>query len=218
MIAKRWYVIVATILFAALAASGARFLSFSNDYRVFFSSENPQLAAFEALQRVYTKADNILIVVKPKSADIFTARNLDAIRRITSAAWRIPYATRVDSITNYQHSFAEEDDLTVIDLVPKRGPISLADTVRARNVALSDPIILYRIISKDGKTTAVNVTLIVVDRLTGETLMSFEAERRLSDNLKFEFEARLTLVTPANAFTQGIRNDDHFTLRLVRFF
>ncbi len=59
---------------------------------------------------------------------------------------------------------------------------------------------------------------IVVDRLTGETLMSFEAERRLSDNLKFEFEARLTLVTPANGFSQGIRNDDHFTLRLVRFF
>ncbi len=159
VIAKRWYVIVATVLFAVLAASGARFLNFSNDYRVFFSSDNPQLAAFEALQNVYTKADNILIVVKPKSGDVFTTRNLDAIRRITEAAWKLPYATRVDSITNFQHSFAEGDDLTVIDLVPKRGAIRQADAVRARDVALSDPVILHRIISKDGKTTAVNVTL-----------------------------------------------------------
>ena len=58
----------------------------------------------------------------------------------------------------------------------------------------------------------------VIDRLTGETLFSMESERRLSDNWKIEFEARTTLHTPKGAFTEGIRHDDYFMLRLARFF
>ena len=71
-------------------------------------------------------------------------------------------------------------------------------------------------LNDDRDTTALGG--FVVDRLTGETLMSLEAERRLSDNWKFEFEARLTLNSPSNGFTRGIRNDDFSTLRLIRFF
>ncbi len=211
VIAKRWYVIVATVLFAVLAASGARFLNFSNDYRVFFSSENPQLVAFEALQNVYTKADNILIVVKPKSGDVFTTRNLDAIRRITEAAWKLPYATRVDSITNFQHSFAEGDDLTVIDLVPKRGAIRQADAVRARNVALSDPIILHRIISKDAKTTAVNVTLTLPQKSLEEVPKAVNGARRLVTKIQADFpelEMAITGMAPmSNAFSEASLDD-----------
>lgn len=58
----------------------------------------------------------------------------------------------------------------------------------------------------------------VIDRLTGETLFSMEAERRLSDNWKVEFEARTTLHTPSGAFATGIRHDDFFVLRFARFF
>ena len=211
VIAKRWFVIVATIVFAVLAASGARFLNFSNDYRVFFSPENPQLAAFEALQNVYTKADNILIVVKPRSGEVFTPRNLDAVRRITEAAWKIPYATRVDSITNYQHSFAEGDDLTVIDLVPKRGAISAADTARARRVALSDPIILHRVISKDGLTTAVNVTLTLPQKSLEEVPDAVKAARRLVAGTQADFpglEFAITGMAPlSNAFFEASIGD-----------
>jgi len=51
----RWWIILVTLLVVAAAASGARFLDFSSDYRVFFSKENPQMQAFEALQNTYTK-------------------------------------------------------------------------------------------------------------------------------------------------------------------
>ena len=63
----RWRVpiILATVVAAVVAASGARFLYFSQDYRVFFSSGNPQLEAFETMQRVYSKDDNISFVIKP---------------------------------------------------------------------------------------------------------------------------------------------------------
>ena len=49
-----------------LAAAGAQFLYFDNDYRVFFGKENPQLKAFEQIQKTYTKSDNVNFAVDPQ--------------------------------------------------------------------------------------------------------------------------------------------------------
>ena len=41
LIRFRWWIILFAIVFVFAAASGARFLGFSTDYRVFFSKDNP---------------------------------------------------------------------------------------------------------------------------------------------------------------------------------
>ena len=51
----RYLVVLATFGIILTAASGARFLGFDTDYRVFFSEGNPQLEAFDKLQDTYTK-------------------------------------------------------------------------------------------------------------------------------------------------------------------
>ena len=43
IIRRRWLVILATVALVAAAAAGGRFLEFSNNYRVFFSPDNPEL-------------------------------------------------------------------------------------------------------------------------------------------------------------------------------
>jgi len=154
----RWAVIALTLLVTFAAASGAKYIGFASDYRVFFSDGNTQLAAFEAMQKVYTKDDNISFVIKPEKGDVFSPRMLAAIRALTNAAWKTPYSTRVDSITNYQHSYATGDELTVRDLVTKDDPLT-PDSVRAiRRVALSEPLLVNRMISPDGTTANINVT------------------------------------------------------------
>ena len=117
VIRYRWGIILGTLIAVMLAASGARFLGFSTDYRVFFSKENPQLLAFEALQNTYTKNDNVLIAVEPKDGKVFTQKTLAAIEELTRSSWKVPYSIRVDSITNFQHTWADGDDLVVQDLV-----------------------------------------------------------------------------------------------------
>ena len=85
----RWWLIIITILLVAIIASGARFLTFDNDVRMYFSEENPQLTALEALENTYSKDENVLFVLAPKSKNVFTRESLAALvdRAMSRELW-----------------------------------------------------------------------------------------------------------------------------------
>tara|TARA_Y100001960_G_scaffold220457_1_gene230593 strand:- start:3 stop:611 length:609 start_codon:yes stop_codon:yes gene_type:complete len=120
----RWLVLIGSVAIGLIAGSGGERLAFNNDYRVFFAEDNPELLAFEQLQRTYTKIDNVLFAIAPRDGEVFTPEVLDAVEVLTLEAWQLPYALRVDSITNYQHTIATDDDLVVADL--EQGSLSWA--------------------------------------------------------------------------------------------
>ena len=165
---RRWWVIAACVLGALAAGSGMRFIEFSNNYRVFFSPENPQLQAFEQLQNVYTKSDNALFVVAPKDGKVFTRQTLATVQWLTQQAWKLPYSSRVDSVTNFQHTTARGDDLVVRDLVPDPAALSDADLARIREIALHEPLLLNRLIPPAGHVTGVNVTMVMPEKSLDE--------------------------------------------------
>ena len=155
----RWLVIIAAILGAVTIGSGAQNLEFASNYRVFFSDENPELVAFEDLQATYTKNDNFLFVLEPASGDAFSADTLAAVESLTEAAWQIPYALRVDSISNFQYTYGIEDDLIVEDLFRNSGDMSAEERVRRGDVATAEPLLANQLVTSDGAVTAVNVVL-----------------------------------------------------------
>jgi len=161
VVKRRWWIILATVVALLAAASGARFLRINNDTRVFFSKENPQLQALETLENTYTKDNNVLFAIAPKDGKVFTRETLAAVEELTEASWKIPYSSRVDSITNFQHTRAEEDDLIVEDLVRDAESLSDADLKRVRQIALSEPLLVNRQISPSGHVTGVNVTTLL---------------------------------------------------------
>jgi len=176
----RWAVIVLSIVLVAAAASGARFLTMSTDYRVWFSKENPQLQAFEKLQKVYTQDDNIVFVIKPETGTVFEPGFLASVHKLTQEAWKIPYATRVDSLTNFQYSFANGDDLTVRDLI-ENPKLSQQEIAAVKAVVLAEPLLLNRIITPDSSTTSVNVTLTLLGDDPTQNAKIMSAARKLAD-------------------------------------
>ena len=50
----RWLVLISSIVATVAVASGAGLLSFSTSYRIFFGPGNPQLEAFDEIERVYS--------------------------------------------------------------------------------------------------------------------------------------------------------------------
>jgi predicted RND superfamily exporter protein len=155
---KPWTVLLMSIILVFGTAFGAKNLVFKGDYKVFFSEENPQLTAFESIQDIYSKSDNVAFILEPKNGDIFTKENLAAVFWLTTESWQVPYSTRVDSISNFQHTIAEEDDLIVEDLVLDPDNLTAADMPRLKEIAINDPLLLNKIVSQTGHVSIVNVT------------------------------------------------------------
>lgn len=153
------WVLLASIILVLSAATGAKNLVFKSDYRVFFSEENPQLTAFESMQKIYSKSDNVAFIIAPKEGIVFTPERLSAIHELTLQSWQVPYSTRVDSITNFQHTTAEEDDLIVEDMVLNPESLTLEQMPALQEVVINDPLMRNKIISPDGRVTVVNVTV-----------------------------------------------------------
>jgi predicted RND superfamily exporter protein len=204
-------VILLTIVVGVLMASGVKNLRFNNDYRMFFSEENPQLNAFEQLQNTYTKNDNVLFVIAPQDGKVFTRRTLAAVMELTREAWQIPYSIRVDSVTNFQHTHAEGDDLVVEDLVLDPASLDNEMLVEKQQIAVNDPMLVNRLISPTAHTTGVNVTIQLPGKKLTEVPEVAAKVRKMAENLQANYpdiKVYLTgMVMMNNAFPSASQND-----------
>ncbi len=160
--ARRW-VILATLIWVAAASVGIARFEFSADYRIFFDEDNPQLLALEALENTYGKNENIAFLIVPDDGDATSEEALSATVWLTQAAWQTPYSRRVDSLTNFQHTTAEGDDLYVRNLVDPQELGSAEARARIRDIALSDPRVGGAILADKGDVSVVNVTVELPD-------------------------------------------------------
>lgn len=160
MIRYRWLVIATTLLLLLGALAGLRNgVKFDTSYRVFFSEDNPQLQAFDALQNVYTKDDNVMIILTADRDSIYEQDFLEAVQWVTAEGWQVPYSRRVDSISNFQNSVADGDDLFVEDLVPEGIELEAERLDAIREAALAEPALYNRLINDKGYATGVNITV-----------------------------------------------------------
>lgn len=208
----RWLVIFLAIAGAAFIATGAANLEYSNNYRTFFSKDNPELRNFEEFQATYIKSDNFLFVFVPKDgSEIFTNENLEAIGELTERAWRLPYATRVDSITNFQYTYANGDELIVEDLVPAPGASSPEELAQQKENALAEPLLNGQLITADGAVASVNVTLTYPEKSLSEVPEAVAAARALrADILQTHPQFDIYLSGSSmlnNAFGEAIQSD-----------
>ncbi len=207
----RWPILIVSILVAFGIGSGGSKLGFDSDYHVFFSKANPELEAFDALQEKYTKDDNIVIVLSPENGNVFTKENLMAVEELATEAWNTPFSSRVDAITNFQHTKAVEDDLYVEDLSYETALKSEQEIKEIKSIALKEPLLVHRLINEDGSVTAINVTV----KIPGEDLteipqtMAFTREMVAKFQEKYpQFEVHLSGLVPLNtAFFESSSTD-----------
>jgi predicted RND superfamily exporter protein len=135
------------------------FLEFSTDYRAFFGKDNPQLLDFEKLQNVFSKDDNVMLVVETADGEVFNANHLKILKDLTEESWQVPYSTRVDSITNFQHTEGTEDELIVRDLIESPQSMSELALEKAKTIALNEPLLKHRLINEEASISAINITV-----------------------------------------------------------
>ncbi len=204
---RPWLTIAATLVVVLTAAYGLRGIGLATNYRVFFSPQNPELVAFEEFQATYTKNDNILFFIKPSADAVFSPRIADVVETVTERAWQIPFAIRVDSVSNFQHSWAEGDDLTVEDLIRDGAGLTQADLDEKRRIALEEPLLFANLVARDVSATGVNVTLQYAEKSIREVPEAVAVARQIAAEVEADYpgvEIALTGVSMLNnAFAEA---------------
>ena len=209
---NRWLIILFSLIFVGLAASGLRLITFTTNYRVFFSSDNPELLAFESLENTYTKNDNILFVLEPRDGNVFTRKTLALVEELTEKAWQIPYSNRVDSITNFQYTEAKGDDLSVHNLIENAASLSDTDLDHIKKIALNEPLLIRRLVSDKAHVTAINITVQLPRKdQHQETPQIVSFVRKMADEVRRDHpdvNVYLTgMVMMNNAFSESAKGD-----------
>jgi predicted RND superfamily exporter protein len=187
VVSHRLLVLLGAVVVAGLIGSGASKLEFSTNYRVFFSKANPELQAFEELQNTYTKNDNFFFVVEPREGAAFDRETMAAVEELTEAAWQIPYTIRVDSVSNFQHTYATEDDLIVEDLVRNANGREAVFLQERRDVALAEPLLRNQILTADAQITAINVVLQYPEKSFTEVPEAVAVARALQTDIETKY-------------------------------
>ncbi len=207
----RWVVFVIATLVMFGVTAGAVFVGVTNDYRSLFDKDNPQLAALNTLEATYGASNRALIAIAPQKGSVFTRDTLRAVEELTDAAWMAPYSTRVDSLTNYSHSWASGDDLIVAPLVEDAGALTDVELERARNIALNAIDVAGRLVSRDEKVAGLVISFALRDNPDAEVVEITDYLNGLLDEERAknpEIAYYLTGDVPLNrAFADATRGD-----------
>lgn len=196
--ANPYTTIAVSFLLVIIMAYGARYTEISSDYRYFFGPDNPQRMAFDKLQNVYSQDDSVFITVTPKDGVVFKKQTLQGLLYLTRQAWQLPFVTRVDSVTNFQYSYAEGDDLTVRDLVQEQEIHLHTDTdgyKLIKQIALNEPELAGRLVNQNASVTGVNVRMTFPGKSPFEVPDAAQAARDLAKQFNEQFPGHTVHLT-----------------------
>ena len=78
----------------------------------------------------------------------------------SGVAWRTPYSSRVDSLTNFNRTRALGDDLVVEPLVEEAASLDDDDLARIERIARNEPDLVGRLVSRDGRVGALAISFV----------------------------------------------------------
>jgi len=153
----RWVIAIIIPLFTIMMSSSLKNLEFEGSYRIWFGEESKILKDYDNFRAIFGNDDAITITFRNEDG-IFTKEALTSIENITNKLWETEYIARVDSITNYQYVHADEeypDEILVENFIEEIEGYSESDLEKKRAIALTQDLIVDKMISRDAKTTMI---------------------------------------------------------------
>ncbi len=170
---RRWFALLSLAVCFSLIL-GLPKLGFDSSYRVFFSPDNPQLLAYDKLNNEYTSTDNLTFIVTSSTNNIYTQANIQTLITLTKKAWELPFSQRTQSLVNFPYTETEHingtDEFIVYDLVDtelwkktinSKGEISRPYLLETQQKALSEELLVNRLISSDKSLAIIDVALLI---------------------------------------------------------
>ena len=216
----RWPVIGLAVTVMLMMAIGNQYLVSSNEYRHLFDEDNPQLIAFDALKDTYSSSNVVIIAIAPRTGTVFTRESLGAIEEFTEIAWQTPHSTRVDSLTNFSHSWARSDELVVEPLVVDAHSLDDDAIARVREIALGERELVARLIAHDGRVAGLIIDISLTDERDNAIKETTDFIYSAVEQARAKYPALTYHVTGdvvLNRALSDAMNEDFQTLGLIAF-
>ena len=216
VIRRRILLIILGFIIAICFAAGMGNLKFETDGRVFFDENNPDRIALDEFEAEYSKDDSMIMIISPKDGKIFTKETLNFIGQLTADSWLLPYVRTVNSLTNFQSSYSENDDLIVSDLIPDIENISSQDINKAKFAAENRIELKNQFVNANHSISQVNVLfrlpglnpVVEIPFVMGEVNELVKKYKDINPNI----DIKLAGLVPTNAQFAKSAQDDGSTL------
>lgn len=180
------FTVILVLLLTVTSLIGAKNLYFRGDYKVFFEPDDPQRMAFEEMQNIFNKSENVAFMVVPDDGEVLKPSTLNLVVELTEEAWQLPLSTRVESISNYQYTYDDGGDLIVEDLISIESLVDV-DLSNIGQVLSDSPEVYGRLISKDRDVTVIDTTIQLPDGDQTKEVIEIAA---VAKEMKRQFEEK----------------------------
>ena len=151
---RPWTSIILGVLLLFGLSYGGKYIKVDFSYRVWFDEKDQNLVQFDAFERKFGNDDNMVIVVDTKNG-VFSNKTLKMLRSFTEQMWLVKQVIRVESLTNYQWTHSEGDEIIVEDFIPEDNNFEKKFLEGRKKIALNDEVIPGFLVTKDLNTALI---------------------------------------------------------------
>ena len=214
-----WLFFATAIALILFGAAGINRVERSNNTRAFFGPDNPEYQLILQIEDMFVSTDNMILAISGPEGSDFDPETLAAVREATEEAWYLPHVLRVDSLATFNHSRAEGDEIIVEPILPEEGEITESVAEEARAQTFETEELVNRVVSSDGRTFGVGVSMVPPDR-SNETFQEImDAVEVLADQIEADYPGHEVFLTgsimASLAFSEAGDRDLEDTLPLA---
>jgi predicted RND superfamily exporter protein len=149
-----------SLLFIGALAPGLRLFSEKYDVRIWFRETDPLIKTLNSFERQFGNDESVVVVMHAPEG-IFTPGPAQALREITEEMWKVPEVIRVESLSNYNYTYAIDDDIIVEPFFLEPGvEMDQSYLKDRREKALSHKVMPNYLVSEDGKAAMIFARLV----------------------------------------------------------
>jgi predicted RND superfamily exporter protein len=149
-VSNPWTNLLLAVLIVLALAPGLTKLKADFSYRIWFRESEPLLRLYDDFQAKFGNDDLVNIIIHSPDG-IFDKQSIKVVQELTEGLWLVPDVISVDSITNYQWTEADEDDITIEDFIPEEFDDKLL--LKKKQDALNDKTLPDYLINRKGTVT-----------------------------------------------------------------
>ncbi len=149
----KYFIITCITVIVALLSLSLKNLAYEGSYKIWFDKDSKIIKDYEEFRNRFSSDDTFIVAFRDENG-IFNKKAVDTILYLTQEFKKLDGVRKVDSLSNYQYIFSEDDDIIVEDFLYGDDDFSLK-----KSLAVKDELILHQLISQDAKTTMIALSL-----------------------------------------------------------